>query len=80
MITNMVTYAVSNYNCDASRVAVTGSSSGAEMVNLLAGIYPEVFQAASVFSGSYTGNIWPYSGSRPKMMMYAQPLFLVTYS
>ena len=58
----MVSYAVTNYNGDATRVAVTGSSSGGVMVNLLAAVYPEVFQAASVFSGYYVNNIWPYSG------------------
>jgi acetylxylan esterase len=65
----MVTYVVNTFNGDANRVGVTGSSSGGVMVNLLAGIYPEVFQAASVFSGYYADSIWPYSGSRPKMMM-----------
>jgi acetylxylan esterase len=65
----MVAYAVTNYGADATRVGVTGSSSGGIMVNLLAGIYPEVFQAASVFSGLYAGSIWPYSEKRPKMMM-----------
>ncbi|KAF7940583.1 uncharacterized protein EAE98_000710 [Botrytis deweyae] len=50
-IVNMVSYAVSNYGGDASKVYVTGSSSGAMMTNVLAGAYPEVFQAASVYSG-----------------------------
>ncbi|KAM3074475.1 hypothetical protein ACMFMG_002721 [Clarireedia jacksonii] len=50
-IVNMVSYAVSNYGGDASKVYVTGSSSGAMMTNVLAGAYPEVFQAASAYSG-----------------------------
>ncbi|TAQ84377.1 hypothetical protein B7494_g7298 [Chlorociboria aeruginascens] len=50
-IVNMVTYAVNNYGGDASRVYVTGSSSGAMMTNVLAGAYPEVFQAGSAYSG-----------------------------
>jgi poly(3-hydroxybutyrate) depolymerase len=68
----MVKYAVENLNGKANQVAVTGSSSGGIMVNLLAGIYPDVFQAASVFSGEYAHSIWPYSGARPKMMMYVE--------
>jgi acetylxylan esterase len=54
-IVNMVTYAVSNYGGDASRVYVTGSSSGAMMTNVLAGAYPEVFQAGSAYSGVADG-------------------------
>ncbi|KAF2221276.1 putative Acetylxylan esterase A [Elsinoe ampelina] len=50
-IANMVKYAVSNYGGDASRVYVTGSSSGAMMTNVLAGAYPDVFKAASVYNG-----------------------------
>lgn len=50
-IVNMVSYAVSNYGGDASKVYVTGTSSGAMMTNVLAGAYPEVFQAASAYSG-----------------------------
>lgn len=71
----MVTFALGNYNGNPTRVAVTGSSSGADMVNLLASIYPEVFYAASVFSGSPTGSVRPYSGTRPKMMMYVNTSF-----
>lgn len=50
-IVNMVSYAVANYGGDASRVYVTGSSSGAMMTNVLAGAYPDVFKAGSVYSG-----------------------------
>jgi acetylxylan esterase len=65
----MVDYAVINYNANASRVAITGSSSGGNMVSLLAGIYPEKFQAASIFSGEYTDKIEQFDGVRTKMMM-----------
>ena len=54
-IVNMVTYAVKNLGGDASKVYVTGSSSGAMMTNVLAGAYPEVFQAGSVYSGVADG-------------------------
>jgi len=50
-IVNMVSYAVTNYGGDASRVFVTGSSSGAMMTNVLAGAYPDVFKAGSAYSG-----------------------------
>jgi acetylxylan esterase len=47
----MVKYAISNYGGDSSRVFVTGSSSGAMMTNVLAGAYPDVFKAGTVYSG-----------------------------
>ncbi|KAG4416900.1 hypothetical protein IFR04_009978 [Cadophora malorum] len=50
-IVNMVAYAVKNYGGDADKVFVTGSSSGAMMTNVLAGAYPNVFKAGSVYSG-----------------------------
>ncbi|CZR54576.1 related to acetylxylan esterase (subclass of the carboxylic acid esterases) [Phialocephala subalpina] len=50
-IVNMVKYAVTNYGGDADRVFATGSSSGAMMTNVLAGAYPDVFRAGSVYSG-----------------------------
>ncbi|KAH9903815.1 Alpha/Beta hydrolase protein [Xylariomycetidae sp. FL2044] len=61
-IANMVTYTIDTYGADASRVFVTGSSSGAMMTNVLAATYPEMFQAAVVYSGVpagcfYTGTV-----------------------
>lgn len=58
----MVRYAVATYGADAARVFVTGSSSGAMMTNLLAATYPDVFAAATVYSGVpagcfYTGTV-----------------------
>jgi acetylxylan esterase len=50
-IVNMVNYAVTNYGGDADKVYATGSSSGAMMTNVLAGAYPDVFKAGSVYSG-----------------------------
>lgn len=50
-IVNMVSYAVKNYGGDATKVFVTGSSSGAMMTNVLAGAYPDVFKAGSAYSG-----------------------------
>ncbi|KAF2713434.1 carbohydrate esterase family 1 protein [Pleomassaria siparia CBS 279.74] len=50
-IANMVKYAVANLGGDANRTYVVGTSSGAMMANVLAGAYPDVFKAASVYSG-----------------------------
>ncbi|KAL7622497.1 hypothetical protein AAE478_008004 [Parahypoxylon ruwenzoriense] len=50
-IANMVKYAVDNYGGDANRTYAVGTSSGAMMTNVLAGAYPDVFKAASVYSG-----------------------------
>ncbi|CZT41756.1 related to acetylxylan esterase (subclass of the carboxylic acid esterases) [Rhynchosporium secalis] len=50
-IVNMVKYALTKYGGDANRVYVTGSSSGAMMTNILAGAYPDVFKAATLYGG-----------------------------
>ncbi|KAI1073594.1 putative Acetylxylan esterase A [Whalleya microplaca] len=50
-IANMVKYAVDNYGGDANRTYAVGTSSGAMMANVLAGAYPDVFKAVSVYSG-----------------------------
>ncbi|KAK7193528.1 hypothetical protein DPSP01_000085 [Paraphaeosphaeria sporulosa] len=50
-IANMVKYAVDKYGGDSEKVFVTGSSSGAMMTQVMAGAYPDVFKAASAYSG-----------------------------
>src|SRR6202000_735004 len=50
-IASMVSYAIANYGVDASKVFVTGTSSGAMMTNVMAGSYPNLFQASSIYSG-----------------------------
>lgn len=50
-IVNMVKYAVEKYGGDANRTYAMGTSSGAMMSNVLAGAYPDVFKAVSVYSG-----------------------------
>ncbi|WP_377271437.1 PHB depolymerase family esterase [Peterkaempfera sp. SMS 1(5)a] len=50
-IMSMVTYAEQHYGGDASRVYVTGASSGAMMTNVLLGDYPDVFKAGSAYMG-----------------------------
>jgi acetylxylan esterase len=50
-LVSMVNYALQTYNGDPSKVFVYGASSGAMMTNLMAGSYPEVFNAGAAYSG-----------------------------
>lgn len=50
-IASMIRYAIANYGVDAQRVFVTGTSSGAMMTEVLAGAYPDLFQAGSAWAG-----------------------------
>ncbi|KAF9527349.1 carbohydrate esterase family 1 protein, partial [Crepidotus variabilis] len=50
-IVSQVKYAITNYGVNASRVYMTGTSSGAMMTNVLAGAYPDVFAAGAAFAG-----------------------------
>ncbi|TKA66202.1 hypothetical protein B0A55_08629 [Friedmanniomyces simplex] len=61
-IANMVTYTISKYSADASKVFVTGSSSGAMMTNVMAATYPELFKAATAYSGVPAGCFVSSSG------------------
>jgi acetylxylan esterase len=54
-IANMVTYTLQKYKGDATKVFVTGSSSGAMMTNVMAATYPELFKAATAYSGVPAG-------------------------
>ncbi|KAI4846852.1 alpha/beta-hydrolase [Aureobasidium sp. EXF-8845] len=54
-IANMVSYALKKYNADPKKVFVTGSSSGAMMTNVMAATYPELFAAATAYSGVPAG-------------------------
>ncbi|KAI0166982.1 Alpha/Beta hydrolase protein [Hypoxylon sp. FL1284] len=51
-IVSMVNYTLDKYNGDASKVYAMGGSSGAMMTNVLAGSYPDVFEAGAAFSGA----------------------------
>lgn len=50
-IISMVNYTLNKYSGDASKVYVMGGSSGAMMTNVMAGSYPDVFEAGAAFSG-----------------------------
>ncbi|KAK3215969.1 hypothetical protein GRF29_8g1690962 [Pseudopithomyces chartarum] len=50
-IISMVNYTLQKYNGDKSKVFVMGGSSGAMMANVMAGSYPDVFEAGAAYSG-----------------------------
>jgi acetylxylan esterase len=50
-IASMISYAISNYGVNPSKVYVTGTSSGAMMTNVMAGSYPNLIAATSIYSG-----------------------------
>jgi poly(hydroxyalkanoate) depolymerase family esterase len=50
-ISSMVQHAIAQLNGDPERVYMVGASSGAMMVNVLAGDYPDLFKAGVAFSG-----------------------------
>lgn len=54
-IADMVSYTLEKYGADSSKVFVTGSSSGAMMTNVMAATYPELFKAATAYSGVPAG-------------------------
>ncbi|MEU8663406.1 extracellular catalytic domain type 1 short-chain-length polyhydroxyalkanoate depolymerase [Actinoplanes philippinensis] len=62
-IMSMVSWARSRYNVDPARIVVSGFSSGAMMTNVLAAQYPDVFSAASAFSGVPAGCFATTNGS-----------------
>ena len=69
-VAQMVRYALSKYNGDASRVYAFGTSSGAMMTQALLGVYPDMFVAGVAVAGvpcgcwaaDYTGD----SGANPQ--------------
>ncbi|WP_328347937.1 extracellular catalytic domain type 1 short-chain-length polyhydroxyalkanoate depolymerase [Micromonospora sp. NBC_00421] len=62
-IMSMVAYARQRYPVDPARIVVSGFSSGAMMTNVLAAQYPDVFTAASAFSGVPAGCFATTDGS-----------------
>jgi poly(hydroxyalkanoate) depolymerase family esterase len=59
-IVSMIKYVIKNNNGDSTRVFVTGHSGGGMMTNVMAGSYPEIFNAAS---GSATVPFACFAGS-----------------
>ncbi|KAF4470869.1 PHB depolymerase family esterase [Fusarium albosuccineum] len=54
-IANMVKFVLKEYTADASRVFVTGTSSGAMMTNVMAATYPDIFAAGIAYAGVPAG-------------------------
>ncbi|MFC7388199.1 extracellular catalytic domain type 1 short-chain-length polyhydroxyalkanoate depolymerase, partial [Sphaerisporangium rhizosphaerae] len=78
-IMSMVAYARQRYNIDPGRIAVSGFSSGAMMTNVLAAQYPDVFTAASAYSGvpagcfaTTNGSLWNSQCSGGQLIKTAQ--------
>jgi poly(hydroxyalkanoate) depolymerase family esterase len=57
-IARMVRYAITNYQANADRVYVTGTSCGAMMTEALLAVYPDIFKAGSAFAGQAVGGAW----------------------
>ncbi|KAK1999948.1 PHB depolymerase family esterase [Colletotrichum falcatum] len=64
-LANMVRYAITRYSADPRRVFVTGSSSGCMMTNVLSATYPDMFAAATCYSGVAAGCLAGSPGSSP---------------
>ncbi|TDZ44944.1 Feruloyl esterase B [Colletotrichum trifolii] len=64
-LANMVRYALSRYAADPQKVFVTGTSSGCMMTNVLSATYPDLFVAASCYSGVAAGCLAGSPGSSP---------------
>ncbi|MBP2336913.1 poly(hydroxyalkanoate) depolymerase family esterase [Saccharothrix coeruleofusca] len=60
---SMVRYVLQRHNGDASRVYVTGTSSGAMMTNVMLANYPDVFEAGAAYAGVPAGCFATTDGS-----------------
>ncbi|KAK0641774.1 PHB depolymerase family esterase [Cercophora newfieldiana] len=65
-LANMVKWAIAKYDADPAKVFVTGSSSGCMMTNVMIATYPELFTAASCYSGVAAGCLAGSPGSSPQ--------------
>ena len=64
-LVSMVKWAIKQYGADASKVFVTGSSSGCMMTNVMMATYPDVFAAATCCSGVAAGCVAGSPGASP---------------
>ena len=64
-LANVIQWVISEYDADPAKIFVTGSSSGCMMTNVLCGTYPDVFAAASCYSGIPAGCLKGSPGSSP---------------
>lgn len=64
-LANIVKWAVRKYGADPSKVFLIGISSGCLMTNVMAATYPDLFAAASCYSGAPAGCLAGSGGSSP---------------
>ncbi|KAL1837265.1 hypothetical protein VTJ49DRAFT_4071 [Mycothermus thermophilus] len=64
-IVSMVNYTISTYGANRERVYVMGFSSGGMMTNVMAGSYPEVFEAGAAYSGTAHACFFGAGGATP---------------
>ncbi|PSN74941.1 alpha/beta-hydrolase [Corynespora cassiicola Philippines] len=64
-LANMVKYTIQKYNADPAKVFVTGSSSGCMMTNVMMATYPDLFAAATCYSGVAAGCLSGSPGASP---------------
>lgn len=64
-LASAVRYAISTWGADPARVFVTGSSSGCMMTNVMIAAYPDLFKAATCYSGVAAGCLKGSPGSSP---------------
>jgi acetylxylan esterase len=55
VLATMIKYTLQKYNGDKTKVFITGTSSGAMMTNVMAAVYPDLFNAGAAFSGVAAG-------------------------
>lgn len=65
-LASMVRYLLGKYGADPAKVFATGSSSGCMMSNVLLATYPDVFAAASCYSGVAAGCLAGSPGASPQ--------------
>jgi len=62
----MIKYTIQKYGADPAKVFVTGTSSGCMMTNVMIATYPDVFAAASCYSGVPAGCLAGSPGASPQ--------------
>jgi acetylxylan esterase len=61
----MIKWATTQFGADTSKIFVTGSSSGCMMTNVMMATYPDVFAAATCYSGVAAGCLAGSPGASP---------------
>ncbi|KAI1671092.1 LpqC Poly depolymerase [Pyrenophora tritici-repentis] len=64
-LASMVKYTIQKYKADPAKVFVTGASSGCMMTNVMSATYPDLFAAATCYSGVAAGCVAGSPGASP---------------